>query len=208
MDDVRSRFAFLISTVSLLTALFLFGLSAAPPSSFAQENLLPNGDLAEGLGNSPRYWQSGAWATDQSGVTFDWLADNQPPELEVWNQIPADARWVEIVHLDPGWYHVVGSVRTEGVPKDGMGGNISIMDSWIASQQVTGTSGWQTVGFYVQVGAADGADVGVSCRLGFYSALNTGKAFFRNLKITQVSAPPPVGDPAFNLEEDRQVPTS
>jgi len=86
-----------------------------------------------------------------------------------------------------------------------VGANISILGSWIASHAVSGTSDWSPAGFYVQVHDSNGADVVLTCRLGFYSALSTGKAFFRDVKVTKVSAPAAGGDPAFSLEEDRQV---
>ena len=55
--------------------------------------------------------------------------------------------------------------------------------------------------------AEPGADVLLTCRLGFYSSLNTGKAFFRGLSVTKVDAPASGGDQAFDLAEDRAVST-
>jgi hypothetical protein len=80
------------------------------------------------------------------------------------------------------------------------------MGSWISSQQLHGTSGWQKVGFYVKVD--QGADTVLACRLGFYSALNAGKAFFRDLSVSKVDAPASDGDPRFDLDTDSPLPAS
>jgi hypothetical protein len=192
--DRRTRVASKIASLlglSLLAACFL------PSLVFAQQNLLLNLDLSAGSGDSPQYWEHDANTQPPGDVTFDWLKDQQPAELEVWNYQPHDSRWMQTLHLKPGWYHFTASVRTENVGEVNVGANISIMETWFMSRNVQGTSYWEPVGFYLQIPSE--TDVVFACRLGFYSSENTGRADFRNLSVTSVAAPG-ADDPSFKLE--------
>jgi len=66
------------------------------------------------------------------------------------------------------------------------------------SPDIRGTAGWQTVGFYLKVGAA-GADVDVALRVGGFGSLNTGRAFFRNAKMVKIEGPPAGATPSYDL---------
>ena len=72
------------------------------------------------------------------------------------------------------------------------------------SPDIRGTTGWQTVGFYLQVGGS-GADVEVALRVGGYGSLNTGKAFFRKVHAVQVASPPPGATPVYDLTAIRKA---
>jgi hypothetical protein len=191
--DRRAR----LSKIASLLGLCLLAACFAPSVVRAQGNLLLNPGFSAGSGDSPQYWEHDPYTLPPGDVTFEWLKDQQPPELEVWNYQPADSRWRQTVHLKPGWYHFTASVRTENVGEVVTGANISIMESWIASRDVRGTSYWEPVGFYLQVPKE--TDVVFALRLGFYSSENTGRVFFRTPSVTQVGAPAK-DDPSFKLE--------
>jgi hypothetical protein len=192
-DFVNSAFK-----IAVASAMCLMATAFAPSLVRAQTNLLLNPGLTAGSGNSPLNWENSQFGGEQPGdVTFEWEQDVQPPDLEIWNYQPADARWTETVHLKPGWYHFTASVRTENVGEDGTGANISVLDSWFLSRQVKGSGFWETVGFYMQVPTE--GDVILACRLGFYSSTDTGRAWFRDLSLIKVDAPASDGDPTFKL---------
>jgi len=191
--DRRAR---LSSKIASLLGLCLLAVCVAPSAVRAQANLVLNPGLSAGSGDSPQNWGHETYTLTTGDVTFDWLNDQQPPELEVWNYQPADSRWVQTVHLKPGWYHFTASVRTENVGEVDTGANISVMESWISSRDVRGTSYWEPVGFYLQV--TKETDVRFALRLGFYSAQNTGRVYFRTPSVTQVSTPA-ADDPSFKL---------
>ena len=196
------RRAGLSCKIASLLGLCLLAACFIPSVVRAQANLLLNPGLSAGSGTSPQNWVHESYTVTPDDVTFEWLSDQQPPELEVWNYQPADSRWRQTIHLKPGWYHFTADVRTENVGEVDSGANLSIMESWIGSRDVRGTSYWEPIGFYVQV--PQETDVVVALRLGFYSSENTGRVYFRNPSATKVSAPA-ADDPSFKLEPRAQA---
>jgi hypothetical protein len=177
----------LVCKIGSLLGWCLLAACLVPSLVHAQANLLANSDLTLGSGDSPQSWRTDSLTMPPGYVTFEWLKDQQPPELEIWNYEPWDSRWSQSLHLKPGWYHFTASVRTENVGELDTGANISIMETWFASRNVRGTSYWEPIGFYLKVTYE--TDVAFACRLGFYSSQNTGRAYFRNLSVTPVAAP-------------------
>jgi hypothetical protein len=163
----------------------------------ADSNLVLNPGLTAGSGDSPQHWMHDPDTQPPGDVTFEWLQDQQEPELEVWNYEPLDSSWKQTVHLKPGWCHFTASVRTENVGAIDTGANLSIMESWIKSRDVKGTGYWEAIGFYLRIPKE--ADVVLACRLGFYSSENTGRAYFRSPSVTKVGGPA-ADDPGFKLE--------
>jgi dolichyl-phosphate-mannose-protein mannosyltransferase len=183
--------------IAMACALFLVAACFVPSLVGAQTNLLLNADLTAGTGDAPQNWQHDPYTGQPGDVEFEWVNYTDPASLEVFNYQPRDSRWTQKLHLKPGWYHFTASVRTENVGEVDTGANISIMESWILSRHVHGTSYWEPVGFYLQVPKE--TDVTLACRLGFYSSQNTGRAYFRDLSVVKVAAPA-ADDPSFKLE--------
>jgi len=187
------------SKIPVAAAMCLMALAFAPSLVRAQTNLLLNADLSAGSGDTPQAWEHSNYGGDlPDDVTFEWENDVEPADLEIWNYQNADSRWTQDLRLKPGWYHFTASVRTENVGEVDTGANISIMDTWFLSRHVTGSGFWEPIGFYLQVPKE--ADVTFACRLGFYSSVNTGKAWFRDLSAIKVDAPASDGDPTYKLD--------
>ena len=183
-------------------ALLLLLLSSGPARA---DNLLVNGDLSKGSGNSPEAWRTLAWQKGPDFTTYAWHhSPAVPAELEISSTKPNDAYWTQMVHLAPGWYHFTASIRAQGVSEAAAGANLGIVEDGIISRQLHGTTDWQTVGFYLKVGGQE-ADVPLACRLGGFANLNTGKAFCRNLSVTKVEAPPENAGFIYYLDEIRGV---
>ena len=161
-----------------------------------------NGDLTRGT-DSPEYWQSNPGLPGTSFLRWHHNVGG-PGELEIDNVKPNDSHWTQIVHLNPGWYLFTASVRAEGVRADRAGANLSSLEDGIISTPISGTTGWQTLGFYLKVGKA-GADLPIACRLGGYSSPNTGKAFFRNITGTRVDTPSQDNLPRYDLDTIRGI---
>jgi len=170
---------------------------AVPSFAGGKYNLLLNPDLTEGADGAPDYWHRAAFLQGASELT--WNLKQWPGQLEISNAQPNDARWDYDFHLDPGWYHFTASISTRNVPETGAGASLCLMGIGLCSPSLKGTSDWQTRGFYLKAGA-DGLDSTLSCRLGGYSAMNTGEAFCKDISAVQVNEPiPEDGDPAFDL---------
>ncbi len=189
---------------ALFAACFCLLATIAPAIVSADDNLLVNGDLTKGTGDSPDHWENEGWQTAAGVTSFTWNHSGAAPaELEVSNLKPNDARWFQKLHLDPGWYHFSAEMRAEGVAANITGANLSITEDGIISETLNGTTDWKTVGFYLKIDKS-GADVVLACRVGGFAALNTGKVFCRDLKAVKVDQPGDAG-PRYDLDVARGV---
>jgi len=191
----------LMACVAAILAIATAGLARA-----ADANLMLNGDLAKGSEQQPDDWRTEAWVNDPAAFAYTWIhpRNETPGQLEVNAIKPNDARWMQSLTLAAGWYHFSAEVRTENVGTKETGATISIMEDGAMSPDVRGTAGWQTVGFYLQIGAS-GADIEVALRVGGYGSLNTGKAFFRNVHAEKLASPPPGATPIYDLTAIRKA---
>jgi hypothetical protein len=105
--------------------------------------------------------------------------------------------------LKPGWYYMSAEIRTENVGAQNSGATISVMEDGIMSPEIKGTTNWTRVGLYMHVGKK-GADVEVAARIGGFGSLNSGRAFYRNVSVVPIDAPPPSAQPTYDLEKIRQ----
>lgn len=168
-------------------------------------NIMLNPQFAKGSGESPDDWRPEAWVNSPAAFHPHYAQPSETgalAELVVENLQPNDARWMQSISLGPGWYYLSVELRTQNVGADKTGATISVMEDGIMSPDVRGNSGWQRVGFHLQVGG-HGADLDIALRLGGYGSLNTGKAWFRDARIEPVSAPSAGASPIFNLAEIR-----
>jgi hypothetical protein len=187
-------------------AAILMIATALSARAATEAKLILNGDLSRGSEQQPDDWRTEAWVNEPAAFAYTWIhPQNEVPGQLLVNAIkPNDARWMQSLTLAPGWYHLSAEVRTENVGTKETGATISIMEDGAMSPDIRGTTGWQTVGFYLQVGAS-GADVEVALRVGGYGSLNTGRAFFRNVRAEKVTSPPPGASPVYDLTAIRKA---
>jgi dolichyl-phosphate-mannose-protein mannosyltransferase len=191
-------------SATLLCAIFLFAV-LTPCHARAANNLLQNGNFAKGSEDQPDEWRTEAWINKPEAFVCHWHPpqNGNPGELEVDNLQADDGRWMQPLSLGPGWYQLSADIRTENVGTKEDGASISIMEDGVMSPEIRGTTGWQRVSLYLKVGGK-GADVDVALRVGGFASLNTGRAFFRNVTLVAVDAPPPNAAPTYDLMSIRQ----
>jgi hypothetical protein len=189
-----------------LCAIALAPLIRTPIARAAGGNLVLNGDLAKGSGEQPDDWRTEAWVNGPDAFHYTWThpENGVPGQLEIDALRPNDARWMQSLTLSPGWYRFNVEVRTENVGAQQTGANLSIMEDGAMSPDIRGTTGWQPVSFYLQVGAT-GADVELALRVGGFGSLNTGKAFFRKVQAEKITAPPTGATPVYDLTAIRKA---
>jgi hypothetical protein len=188
-------------------AFLIESLLQAPRAVSAAQNLLSNGDLAIGSGAaSVNGWRTEAWLQSNETTAYSWIrpVNGQPGELAVFSHHDNDARWQQPLSLGPGWYYISAEAQTRGVLSFHTGATISILDGGVGSADLRGDTDWHRLGFYLKVGAK-GADIDVCLRLGGYSSLNRGQAFFRRPAVVQVAAPPNAAPYTFDLSEIRKA---
>lgn len=174
--------------------------------SLAAENLLHNGNLSLGSGDSVDGWRTEAWVQDEGSTDYHWIppGKGKPGELEVFSHRDNDARWQQPISLAPGWYYITAEARTHGVLDFATGANVSVLDGAIASSDLRGDSDWHKLGFYLKVGPR-GADVDVCLRLGGFGNLTRGQAFFRDPRVEKIGEPPNGAHPVFDLDAVRKA---
>jgi hypothetical protein len=170
----------------------------------APKNAIPNGDLAKGNGDTPEFWKTRAYKNGIEFTKYRWNhASGVLGSLEILSTEANDARWEQNVRLAPGWYFFTAELRTENVGGGGTGGCLSLIDHGVfVSRELKGTTDWQKVGFYLKAAQTnDTADL--ACRLGGFGALNTGRLFCRQFRLSKIAEPPADGTPRFDLEAIR-----
>ncbi len=188
-------------------------VAGAPPASpenlipnASPENLIVNPQFIKGAGNYPDHWRTEGWDQKPEVTNYLWHHDveGRPGETEIDSSKPNDARWMQSLSLSAGWYYFSVDARTENVGNNEAGATFSIMEDGITSQELKGTNNWTRIGFYLKVGHL-GADIEMALRLGGYSSLNTGHAFFRDVSLIRVPNPPKGAEHTYDLDATRKA---
>ena len=147
---------------ALILTIAVLAILTGPAEAVTANPIVINGDLTQGTGSIPTAWQSHAWIPD--GSTFSWEQAAGAGELRVVSAKANDAYWIQHLELAAGWYHFSAQLRTSQVGAQNTGASLSLLQDWVSSEELHGTQDWQTVEFYLKVGA-DGASVDLACRL-------------------------------------------
>ena len=87
------------------------------------------------------------------------------------------------IFLDPSKiYRLSAWVKTEKV-YGGAGANICLYGTYVKSESVYGTTDWKKISLDIP---PNSSTVTIACRLGFWSATSTGKAYFDDVSIEEV----------------------
>ncbi len=173
-----------------LCALFaLMILLSLPALAEAEENLVTNGDFSEvdSMGN-PSGWIKGMWLTDE-GVSRLYVDENGYDGncAVVFNADDNDARFTQILHVEPdSYYRFSCMVKAEGCGSEGYGATLSFESTFSYSESVLDTAGeWRELCVYGHTGK-DQTEATLMVRIGGYSMVNTGRAFFDNVECVRV----------------------
>jgi len=183
----------------LLVVLALIAVAGRPVCAWADDNVVTNGDLTKGSGKNPDGWTTEAWIATPDASTYNWSHGISGAQIEITSTKGNDARWIQNLHVGPGWYYFTADIRSENIGDGNTGASIGLMEDGIISQQLHGTKDWTKVGFYLKSGDK-GADIVLACRLGGFASLNTGKMACRDFKGVKVDAPPENDTARFDLD--------
>ncbi|MDO8434761.1 MAG: hypothetical protein Q7S58_20380 [Candidatus Binatus sp.] len=171
-------------------ALMLCGLSgcgrSAPPT---QNNLLYNGNLARGSGDRPADWYAITSKRDLSA--FSWTrSPDGASALELAHSGPNYSSWHQRLMLAPGTYRVSAEARIEGATS---GGGATIAVEGVDGSQLTSiplhrSSGWEQISIVLNEDRW-GATTEILCQLGAPTNPDTGRAWFRDLKVMPIVNP-------------------
>ncbi len=198
--DIALRLGLDVLTLGWMTPLALIpalicclGLNAYPA------DLVTNGLLSNGAAALPAAWQHEAFDPRPDAAKFEWISEvSGPGVLKISNSVPNDSRWFQTIAVSPSrWYRVSAWVRAENVgTTGGLGAYLADLDDDYYSPDLRGTQGWQEVEFWMKTGPSQHS-VRLACRLGGYSALNTGDAYFAGVSFVQMGSPPSAAKPIY-----------
>ena len=179
---------------SILFLCVLMMWTACMPGMCAEENLLKNGGFEAVSDGQPSDWTRGMWVTTLGASYLESTQDAHTGEacVLVENVQENDARYEQTVSVKPETYYRLSAyVRAEGIPTDGVrGANISFAGIYETSESVYDTNGeWVYLEVYARTGKGQ-KEVTVMARVGGYSAINSGRAWFDDLCLEQVEAVP------------------
>ncbi len=171
----------------------------------AADNLLVNGNFAEGTDNRPTEWRTESWI-DRDTTAFTWLPpfNGEQGSVEISNEKLNDTRWIQSTTLDPGLYEASAEILTNGVPVESWAGAlISIGDQEVASLDVKGNTRWNRREVVFRV-TREHTPVDVKLRLGGFLNFAVGNAFFRNAALIKIDQAPE-GAMVLDLDANRRL---
>ena len=155
-------------------------------------NLLVNGDFSAVTGGMPDGWETGMWVTSVGASYLEAAtsADGRSAVL-VENAAANDARFEQTVAVrENTTYCLSALVMAEGCDGNETGANVSFLGVYGTSEDVHDTQGqWQRVSLYARTGKGQ-KEVTVCVRLGGYGSETTGRAWFTDVTLEQVSEAP------------------
>jgi len=163
--------------------------------AFARPNLLYNGDFEQTEHGLPRGWTTETYTNDPQGVLFSIGhegAFSGKNYVIIENLKADDAKLVQNVRVTPDTvYKISCMVKVFGMGEKGLGANISLLDILAASADIRGTHNtWQKLELYGKTGPKQHT-ISLTLRVGGYGRMNTGKAFFDDVRMVKVEKPPP-----------------
>jgi hypothetical protein len=178
-------------------------------------SLLPNGGFEDGVycpALSPEHWAPDSWA---SGATFSWESIQSfqgSKSIRISLATPNDARWIQTAPVLPNTeYRLSGWIKTEGVaqaePVDA-GANLCVYGTWTRTAALTGTNDWTYVSLTFNTGSS--TEVTIAARLGYWSGITTGTAWFDQVRlelVQQAPRPDAVFLPLISSSEARSLPS-
>jgi hypothetical protein len=154
-----------------------------------------NGAFHDGANGAPTEWRNEAWARE--GVEFSWTppTSDAPATAGIHNLVPNDTRWCQSIAVQPGaTYRVSTRVRTSEVGMGAAGAHIAVEPRIVDSADVRGTEDWRRL--EVEAHAGEERQWDICLRLGSYANLNTGTAWFTDVRLVQIGVPPTVATTA------------
>lgn len=152
---------------------------------------LGNGDFEAGSGENPDF---GDFETANCGAVFRWepagTGHNGTKCVSIDAETyPDDACWTQkISTLTVGhWYLLEGWIKGENIisHEGSIGANLCLFGTWDHSQAGFGTFGWMPVQLMFK---AESQSVTIGCRLGYWTSVVTGKAWFDDIVLSDLTS--------------------
>ncbi len=187
----------------LCTLFALILLCPALALAEAGENLVVNGDFSEvDAAGMPVGWYRDMWFTD-AGISKLFVSEDgyDGSCAAVVNADANDARFAQVIDVEPdSYYRFSCMVRAENCGDGAYGATLSFEGTFVYSESVLDTAGeWREISVCGQTGP-DQTELTLMARVGGYSSINTGAAYFDNVEAVKLDQKPE-GVEVFSLEK-------
>lgn len=175
----------------LTVVIIMIILTFSAAFSYAEGNLLKNPSFEEGSGEKPDNWDTWAYNSGSVFLVEEGAGHEGKKYVSITNGNVNDARYKQNVAVKENTtYKLSCWIKTENVGSDTTGAIISLLDYVYTSKDFKGTNNeWQYAEMYFKPGS--GVDnVVVTIGLGGYGNMNTGKAYFDDLSLEEVTDVP------------------
>ncbi|MBS7388160.1 MAG: hypothetical protein KIG30_06275, partial [Eubacteriales bacterium] len=137
----------------------------------------------------PSGWYTDAWYTGDGDffVEVDEVDGNTC--LHITNPAQNDVRLCQDIDVEPdSYYRISCDIKAHGV-SDGGGANVSVAGTMAASEPITGDADWRRAELVGRT-EQDQYTMTVCMRLGGYSSLSSGEAWFKDFSVTKLDGAP------------------
>lgn len=190
--------ALLVIVLLAACGLLFFGGEAQPQKQ--QGNLIENGDFSAVTEGMPDGWNTGMWVTSAGASYLEAVTlEDGTNAVLVENAAENDARFEQTVAVqENSTYKLTAYVRAEGADAAKTGANVSFLGIYGTSRCAYDTDGeFEEITLYAQTGKGQ-TEATVCLRLGGYGSENVGRAWFKDVSLTQVNEAP-VGETVLNI---------
>lgn len=154
------------------------------------KNLSVNGDFEEPSTTSyPRGWSFSTWDENSPSIAEVVEIEGRGNVVYIKNEKANDTSLYQVMPVEPNSYYEISCyIKTAGV-ESGKGANISVLHSHAYSTSLFGDNDWQKVSFIGQTNA-DQEEISVAIRIGGYSGIASGEAWFDDVTVTKLDKAP------------------
>jgi hypothetical protein len=177
--------------------LFVMGMMSIPTALAGQANLLLNGDLSTGSGDTPEHWRRTPLAPPGA------LKWSPAGELEI-DTAAGQLRsfyWNQAVELtEPGWYLLHAEVKTDN---PSVRATLKVQGAHSEGGITESNAEWTPIEVYFKVAGSEKVHIGCGAR-----GISAGSAFFRSLSLIGIAGAPPSGARLIDLTPVLELPRS
>ncbi|MDY4469208.1 MAG: hypothetical protein SPE28_01595, partial [Eubacteriales bacterium] len=137
----------------------------------------------------PSGWYTDAWYTGDGDFFVEMDEVDGNTCLHITNPAQNDVRLCQDIDVEPdSYYRISCDIKAHGV-SDGGGANVSVAGTMAASEPITGNADWRRAELVGRT-EQDQYTMTVCMRLGGYSSLSSGEAWFKDFSVTKLDGAP------------------
>ena len=176
----------------LFAAIFALIIVAAPMgAAFADEAInIENADFSDTYSDGiPAGWYAEAWYEEGGEYEINTVQKDGETCLHIVNYQDNDVRLCKEIAVEPNSYYRISCEIKTLVVEYGGGANVSVVDTFAASEPVYKTDDW-TRAELIGKTDRDMESMTVCLRLGGYGSLSIGEAWYKDFSVTKLDSAP------------------